>query len=173
MNTLQLPHFIYREKKGGQLVGISPLVPGNRGLEVSVTNNYITNSFARFHATADGTLFIVAAIGESKPDGSPFVENWLIECGKPETSTPVRLDLDEPLTTFFTATVRGGSPALDVLDLFGTGEDPATLPYYSDSPAVRLITRHFGRHRVNHRPRAEGHRPSRGVVGRAFVPRHR
>ncbi len=89
-----------------------------------------TPSFARFHATADGTLLVVSTVGGSKPDGSAFLENRLIRVSpRRETDTHVRLDLDEPFTTFFTATERGGSPASDVLDLFGTGEDPTTLRY--------------------------------------------
>ncbi len=89
-----------------------------------------TPSFARFHATADGTLFVVTAVGGRKPDGSRLLENRLIQVSpRPEGSPPLRLDLDEPFTTFFTATERGESPASDVLDLFGTGKDPTTLRY--------------------------------------------
>ena len=45
-----------------------------------------TPSFARFHATADGTLLVVSTVGGSKPDGSPVLENRLIRVSpRPET----------------------------------------------------------------------------------------
>ena len=49
--------------------------------------------------------------------------------GGREGRTPTRLALGEPLTTFFTATERGGSGPSDVLDLYGTGRDPKVLRY--------------------------------------------
>jgi len=89
-----------------------------------------TPRYARFHATRDGTLCVVYAATEGDGDGSSRLENRLIRVSPREQERPpVRLVLDEPFTTFFTANERGGSPASDDLDLFGTGRDPATLRY--------------------------------------------
>ena len=87
-----------------------------------------TPVFARFHATADGSLHIVAAIRGTRPNGTPFLENRLIRVTPSEGTPTVRvLALHEPLTTFFTAAQRGGRIPSDDLDLFGTGRDPVTL----------------------------------------------
>ncbi len=58
------------------------------------------------------------------------MENWVIRVlpGN-DGEKSVRLVLEVPFTTFFTATERGGSRPSDVLDLFGTGKDSATLRY--------------------------------------------
>ena len=113
----------HAEVERGRVVRRTTLSKGGEG-------EMETPSFARFHAKADGTLLVVSTVGGSKPDGSHVLENRLLQVlPRPETSTPLRLDLDKPLTTFFTATERGGSPASDVLDLFGNGEDPTTLRY--------------------------------------------
>jgi hypothetical protein len=86
--------------------------------------------YARFHAAGDGTLWVVYAATVWDGKGSSRLENRLIRVSpRPPGHHPVRLALVEPFTTFFTATERGGSPASDVLDLFGTGRDPATLRY--------------------------------------------
>jgi hypothetical protein len=47
-------------------------------------------------------------------------ENRLFEILADGTAgQPVRVPLDQPFTSFFTATVRGGSAPSDVLDLLG------------------------------------------------------
>ena len=89
-----------------------------------------TPQYARFHATADGTLWVVYAATVGTGEGSSRTENRVLRVSHRQgDETPIRLALDEPLTTFFTATERGGSRPSDDLDLFGTGNDPETLRY--------------------------------------------
>ena len=89
-----------------------------------------TPQYGRFHATEDGTLYLVFTVGGRKPDGSRLLENRIIRVlPRDEGESPVRLDLDEPFTKLFTANERGGSPASDVLDLFGSGRNSNTLRY--------------------------------------------
>jgi hypothetical protein len=40
-----------------------------------------------------------------------------------------RLDLQHPLSGFFTNTPRGGSKTGEIIDLFGTGNDASNLRY--------------------------------------------
>lgn len=89
-----------------------------------------TAHYARFHVAGDGTLRVVTLIGGRREDGSSFVENRVFAIGPGgEASTPLPLALKTPLSTFFTASERGGSRPSDVLDLFGVGGDGETLRY--------------------------------------------
>jgi hypothetical protein len=91
-----------------------------------------TPHYGRFHATPDGTLWVVELVSGTRPDGSSFVENRVfpIQPGQEkEKISPVRLAIKTPLTTFFTAAERGGNRPSNLLDLFGTGSDGATLRY--------------------------------------------
>lgn len=78
---------------------------------------------ARLHATADGRLFVLCA-GEQT--GNSVME--ILPDGSQGESAP--LDLAKPLANFMTATVRGGSPPSDTLDVMG--QDP-------DGPAIRYV----------------------------------
>ena len=89
-----------------------------------------TPQYGRFHATEDGTLWVVHAATVRDGNGSFRLEDRLIRVSPRDGGeVPIRLTLDEPFGTFFTATERGGSRPSDDLDLFGTGSDPATLRY--------------------------------------------
>jgi hypothetical protein len=97
--------------KGGE--GESPEIPGN----------------ARFHATGDGKLFVVYYCGGTTVAGDSVSENRILQI-LPETGEgPIRIPLEHPFTTFFTAAERGGSPPSKIVDLFGSGPQPQTLRY--------------------------------------------
>ena len=102
--------------EGGVVGGRTTLVSGGEGRPE-------TPLYARYHATADGSLHVVYATRVSDADGSSRVENRLlrVEPARAEQRS-IRLELAKPMTTFFTATERGGSPASDVLDLLGAGD---------------------------------------------------
>ena len=54
------------------------------------------------------------------PTGKSVSENRLFEMLADGTAgEPVSVPLEQPFTSFFTATVRGGSPPSDTLDLLG------------------------------------------------------
>jgi len=74
----------------------------------------------RFHVTPDGRLLVFYFVSGSRPDGAGFAENRLLEVYPGGTiSSPTVVDLDNPFTSFFTATPRAGCAPSDVLDVFG------------------------------------------------------
>ncbi|MBI5832978.1 MAG: hypothetical protein HZB16_11835, partial [Armatimonadetes bacterium] len=78
-------------------------------------------SWARFHATPDGRLFVFAAIGG---------ENRLAEVLPDGTAGPwVKVPMAHPMTQFMTATERLGSPPSAVLDLYGSAQGVPGLSY--------------------------------------------
>jgi hypothetical protein len=91
-----------------------------------------TPHYARFHATADGSLMVVTYVSGRRPDpdGSTFHENRILAVGPGQSpATPRRLPLTKSLSTFFTAAERGGSRPSNMLDLLGTAGDGQTLRY--------------------------------------------
>lgn len=112
MNT-SLEHAIIQN---GEVAKRATLLKGGEGASSEIPGN------ARFHATSDGRLFIVYYCGGSDN------ENRLLQILPEGDNKPVRLDLQNPFGTFFTAAERGGSAPSDILDLFGSGRDQ-TLRY--------------------------------------------
>lgn len=106
----------------GSVVRRETLVSGGEGRPESPR-------YGRFHATSDGSLYVVYAAQVRDGEGPARLENRLLRLGPTRDTVPERLDLEEPLGMFFTATERGGSAPSDVLDLLGTGGDPAVLRY--------------------------------------------
>ena len=85
--------------------------------------------YARFHATHDGRLFVIEYLHGRDADGNDLTGNYARQI-LPEPAEPVRLALEHPFRTFFTATERGGNTPFDnTLDLFGLSSDPLTLRY--------------------------------------------
>ena len=99
--------------KAGEIIGRGTLVEGGEGLSNEVPGN------ARFHAAADGRLFVVYYTNG---------ENKLLQV-LPNRQDPVHIPLEEPFHTFFTATERGGSAPSETIDLFGVGADSSILRY--------------------------------------------
>lgn len=81
----------------------------------------------RFHITPDNRLFVFAYVSGSDANGRPISENRLLEI-LPDGSAGgwVRVPLERPFTSFFTATVRAGSPASRTLDVLGTRQGSGT-----------------------------------------------
>jgi hypothetical protein len=81
----------------------------------------ITGSAGRFHVTPDHRLFVVCYASGKEGSGRSVAENRILEIlpdGAPGAA--VRLPLAKPFTSYFTATVRGGSPASRTLEMLGT-----------------------------------------------------
>lgn len=76
--------------------------------------------YARFQVTPDGRLFVFYYTSGADEKGRRFAENRLMEIYPGGShSDPVRVPLKHPMTSFFTATERGGSARSATLDLLG------------------------------------------------------
>lgn len=115
-----LEHVVIRD---GVVTARSTLVKGGEGFPE-------TPRYGRFHATPDGTLYVVDCVRRQDPAGGAVLQNRLLQVlpAKPDAK-PLPLALKEPFTTFFTATERGGSRPSVLLDLFGAGREGKSLRY--------------------------------------------
>jgi hypothetical protein len=77
-------------------------------------------SAPRFQATAEGRLILAYYAQGTDSSGKSVSENRVIEIlANGETSPSVSIRFQKPFTTYFTATVRGGSPPSNTLEMFG------------------------------------------------------
>jgi hypothetical protein len=82
--------------------------PGERG------------SAPRFQVTPDNRLFLVFYVSGTDREGKPVSENRLMELLPGGGAGPqVRIPFTKPFVSYFTATVRGGSPPSTILEVFG------------------------------------------------------
>ncbi len=83
----------------------------------------------RFHATPDNRLFVFYYVGGADPENGRGVGNYLLELGPDGApSDPVAVPLAYPLSGYFTASPRGGSPPSAYLELLGA-RDATTMGY--------------------------------------------
>ncbi|MBM3855053.1 MAG: hypothetical protein FJ399_18175 [Verrucomicrobia bacterium] len=104
----------YAVVRGGAVLLRRPLV------ESTEDRPGVVGSGGRFHVTPDQRLFVVYYAAGTE-GGKRVSENRLQEIragGQP--GAVVRVPLARPFRTFFTATVRAGSPPSDVIDLLGS-----------------------------------------------------
>jgi hypothetical protein len=79
---------------------------------------------ARFQITGTGQVFVFFYVGGTNAQGKAIAENRLVELaddGKPGES--VIVTLQNPLSTFFSATVRAGCRPSNILDLLGNANN--------------------------------------------------
>ncbi len=75
----------------------------------------------RFHVTQDNRLFVFYYVHGQENNDNLVKENHIVEIKSDFTkSQPVKVDIQKPLSSFFTATIRGGSSPSNILDVFGT-----------------------------------------------------
>jgi hypothetical protein len=75
---------------------------------------------ARFQATPDNRLLVILYVQGTGRNGEAVSENRLLEMhANGEPGTAVRIPFKRPFTSFFTATVRAGSPPSSTLDILG------------------------------------------------------
>jgi hypothetical protein len=71
----------------------------------------------RFHVTPGNRLFVLYHVSGRDTDVSA---NRLVEIGKDfRLSAPVEVGLERPFSSFFTATIRGGSEPSNIIDVLG------------------------------------------------------
>ena len=88
-------------------------------------------SAPRFQVTPDNRLFVIFYVQGTRGDGQAVSENRLLEMlPNGEPGAAVRIAFKQPFTSFFTATVRGGSPPAGTLDLLGQrAGSPVAISY--------------------------------------------
>ena len=75
---------------------------------------------ARFQVAPPARLFVCYYVSGSDAQGRPLSENRILELSPDGAiGSPIRVPLQSPMSSFFTATIRGGSPASHVLELLG------------------------------------------------------
>jgi hypothetical protein len=75
----------------------------------------------RFHVTSGNRLFVVYFVKGTDNSGQPVSENRIVEIDSEGNSgNHLQLRLKYPLSSFFTATVRGGSKPSEYIDMLGT-----------------------------------------------------
>ncbi len=97
----------------------------------------IVGSAGRFQVTPDNRLFVVHLASGTDEDGHRVFENRIVEMRRDGTIGPAtRIPFKKPFTSFFTTTVRAGSPESWTLEMLGPRDGtPRTLSY----ARVRLI----------------------------------
>jgi len=88
-------------------------------------------SAPRFQATPDNRLFLIYYVHGSDAAGKRVSENRVMEIlSGGETGESVKIGFKSPFTSYFTATVRAGSPPSETLELLGQREGaPQTMSY--------------------------------------------
>ncbi len=88
-------------------------------------------SSPRFQVTPDNRLFLIFYVQGSDAAGKRVSENRLLEILPGGATSPsVKVNFTRPFTSYFTATVRAGSPPSNTLDLLGHREGASqTISY--------------------------------------------
>jgi hypothetical protein len=87
---------------------------------------------ARFQVAPPDRLFVFYYVGGSDAQGRPLSENRIQELFPDGAiGPPIRIPLESPMSSFFTATIRGGSPASHVLELLGLRAGPGNAIHYA------------------------------------------
>jgi len=98
--------------------------------ETSSDAKGVVPTYGRFHAAANGDLYVIVAGIEPTGSGSSAFGNFIGRIG-PGADPPAlaRLEMKHPFRSFFTNTPRGGSQPSDTIDLFGISDDDPKLRY--------------------------------------------
>lgn len=104
----------YARIREGKVVFRRTLVLGGEGASGEIPGG------GRFQASSDGRLFVFYYVSGKNAEGRAISENRLIEIlADGRVTDPVTVSLEHPMSSFFTATERAGSPPGNVLDLLG------------------------------------------------------
>jgi hypothetical protein len=92
----------------------------------------LAGSANRFHVTPDNRLFVVHRISNTGKDGRGKPENRIAEILPDGTvGESVRIPLKNPFTSFFTTTVRAGSPPSWTLEMLGQRDNTSNTISYA------------------------------------------
>ncbi|NQU23885.1 MAG: hypothetical protein HQ567_21595 [Candidatus Nealsonbacteria bacterium] len=104
----------YAIVRRGKVISQRTLAEGGEGLSGEIPRQ------ARFQVTPEGRLFVFYYVSGRDAAGKPLSENRLIELFDDGTAgPPVLVPLKHPFSSFFTTTIRAGSPASNTIELLG------------------------------------------------------
>ena len=123
--TKQTHALNYAVVRRGKVVSRRTLVEGGEGLSGEIPGG------GRFQVAPEGRLFVFYYVSGRDAAGKPVSENRLLELHHDGTnSRQVKVPLKHPLSSYFTATIRGGSPPSKTLELLGQrAGTPNTISY--------------------------------------------
>jgi len=115
----------YALVRDGKVVSRRTLVLGGEDASGEVAG------LGRFQVTPEGRLCVFYYVSGRDAQGRAVSENRLLEIRADGSATqPVTVPLKHPLSSYFTATVRAGSPPANVLDVLGQrAGSSATISY--------------------------------------------
>lgn len=114
----------YATVRDGTVVTRSSLMVAEKGKSNEVPSR------PRFHVTPENRLFVLYFVHGTDAAGKSVSENRIMELNSDGSSNPpVRVPLKYPMSSFFTATVRGGSAPLKVIDMLGTRINGRAISY--------------------------------------------
>jgi len=114
----------YAVVERGQVIRRVTLAKGGEGADP------VHPGYARFHATPEGKLYVLAFFSGSRPDGSQVSENRLLELSADgRVARSWTLALQHPFTSFMTATERAGCEPSHTLDVIGAASGVAGISY--------------------------------------------
>ena len=118
--AVSLEYVVVQDGQVRSRTTLAALTQGEEGLEPS---------YARFHTSTGGDLYVVLA-GTIVSGGGRTFGNFLGRIAS-DGSMPQfgRIALEHPFRTFFTNTTRAGSKPSDQIDLFGIADDNLALRY--------------------------------------------
>jgi len=116
----------YAVLRAGRVAYRSSLVVAREG------ESTVIPSYPRFQVTPDNRLFVFFFASGTDPNGHRVAENRVLEIYPDGAcSAQVKVPLRYPLSSYFTATVRGGSPPSTTLDLLGHRLATASMISYA------------------------------------------
>jgi len=108
----------YAVIKDGKVIIRKPILTAEKG------SSELLPGRGRFHITADNRLFVFYHATPQNKDIKSRGDNYLVEIkGTDSLGHPEKVDLQVPLSSFFTASVRGGTAPSDIIDIFGDDGD--------------------------------------------------
>jgi hypothetical protein len=116
---------VYAVVRNGKVISRRTLI------ESSEDRPGLVASAGRFQVAPGNRLFAAFYVSGKDPAGKSVSENRVLEIRRDGSVTsPVRVPLVKPFTSYFTATVRAGSPPSATLDMLGQREgSPGVISY--------------------------------------------
>jgi hypothetical protein len=103
---------------------VAPRQPG----AVTFREGNLLPTCAAVHATSPESAFLIYHVSGQR-GAEQATGNYVVPLWPPSDAAPLKLDLQHPLPTFFTASERTGTEPSIITDLYGIGQDPHAVRY--------------------------------------------